>query len=204
MAFTPLVAMLGSWIAKRLDKKYRLKQNEIYKEISDMDHHVIVLGFGRVGQMVARLLEAENINFVAIDIGPEHVASERQKGNPVYLGDASSLEMMESVGIARASSVIITLSNEVTLKKTAKKISKLYPKLPIIVRAKDLAKSDELYAVGAKIIVPETYETGLQLGGAVLKSVGISEFEVSRIKNQFRAGNYIKLPQAKEAEEQDV
>ena len=204
MAFTPLVAMLGSWIAKRLDKKYRLKQNKIYKEISDMDHHVIVLGFGRVGQMVARLLEAENINFVAIDIGPEHVASERQKGNPVYLGDASSLEMMESVGIARASSVIITLSNEVTLKKTAKKISKLYPKLPIIVRAKDLAKSDELYAVGAKIIVPETYETGLQLGGAVLKSVGISEFEVSRIKNQFRAGNYIKLPQAKEAEEQDV
>ena len=204
MAFTPLVAMLGSWIAKRLDKKYRLKQNEIYKEISDMDHHVIVLGFGRVGQMVARLLEAENINFVAIDIGPEHVASERQKGNPVYLGDASSLEMIESVGIARASSVIITLSNEVTLKKTAKKISKLYPKLPIIVRAKDLAKSDELYAVGAKIIVPETYETGLQLGGAVLKSVGISEFEVSRIKNQFRAGNYIKLPQAKEAEEQDV
>ncbi len=204
MAFTPLVAMLGSWIAKRLDKKYRRKQNEIYKEISDMDHHVIVLGFGRVGQMVARLLEAENINFVAIDIGPEHVASERQKGNPVYLGDASSLEMMESVGIARASSVIITLSNEVTLKKTAKKISKLYPKLPIIVRAKDLAKSDELYAVGAKIIVPETYETGLQLGGAVLKSVGISEFEVSRIKNQFRAGNYIKLPQAKEAEERDV
>ncbi len=202
MAFTPLVAMLGSWIAKRLDKKYKLKQTEIYKEISDMDHHVIILGFGRVGQMVARLLEAENINFVAIDISPEHVASERQKANPVYLGDASSLEMMDSVGIARASSVIITLSNEVTLKKTAKKISKLYPKLPIIVRSKDLSKADELYAVGAKIIVPETYETGLQLGGAVLKSVGISEFEVSRIKNQFRAGNYIKLPQAKEAEEE--
>jgi CPA2 family monovalent cation:H+ antiporter-2 len=70
--------------------------------------------------------------------------------------------------------------------------------LTVIVRAKDLSTSLQLYQAGAKVIVPETYETGLQLGGAVLKSVGISEFEVSRIKNQFRAGNYVL---AKEQEE---
>lgn len=194
MAFTPLVAALGSWIAKKLDKKTRIKPNDIYKEISDLNKHVVVVGLGRVGSMVVRLLEAEKINYIAIDIDSEHVSTERCRGTPVYLGDASNTQMLDTIAIERASSVILTLSNETSLKKICKTISKLHPNLPIIVRAKDLAKSSEFYSVGAKIIVPETYETGLQLGGAVLKAVGISEFEVSRIKNQFRAGNYLKLP----------
>ena len=195
MAFTPLIAGFGLWIEKRLDKKDKMKQEDIYKDISDLNNHVIVLGFGRVGQMVARLLAAEKVNYVAMDIDPEHVAAERYKGNPVYLGDGSNLDTLKSIGAERASSVIITMSNEVTLKKASKIISNTYSNLPIIVRAKDLSTAEALYKVGAKTIVPETYETGLQLGGAVLKSVGVSEFEVSRIKNLFRAGNYIKLPQ---------
>jgi CPA2 family monovalent cation:H+ antiporter-2 len=199
MAFTPLFAALGSFVAKKLDKKTRMKQDDIYKDISDLNNHVIILGFGTVGQMVARLLEAENVNYIAVDINPEHVSLERCRGNSIYLGDASNVDMMKAVAMDRASSVIITLSNVVTLKKTSKTISNLYPKLPIIVRAKDLSRSGEFYEAGVKIIVPETYETGLQLGGAVLKAVGVSEFEVSRIKNQFRAGNYIKLPKVEES-----
>ena len=198
MAFTPLIAKLGSFISYRMDKKNRMQKEDIYNDIADLKQHVIVLGFGRVGQMVARLLEAENVNYVAIDINPEHVTTERKNGYPVYLGDASNMEILKSMGIERCGSVIIPLSNEVTLKKAAKAISTLYPNLPIIVRSTDLSKAAALYAVGAKIIVPETYETGLQLGGAVLKSIGISEFEVSRIKNQFRAGNYMKLPKTEE------
>ena len=204
MAFTPLIALLGSWISKKLDKKNKMKQNDIYKDIADLNNHVVVLGFGRAGQMVARLLAAEKVNYIAVDVNSEHVASERQKGNPVYLGDASSLEMMASIGVSRASSVIITISNEITLKKIAKIISREYPQLPIVVRSKDLSNTAELYGVGASIIVPETYETGLQLGGAVLKSIGVSEFEVSRIKNQFRAGNYIKLPKLEDGSESNA
>ena len=198
MAVTPLIAVLGGWIAKKINAQDKMKQTEIYKEISDLRNHVIVIGFGRVGQMVARLLEAENVNYIAIDINPEHVALERQKGIPIYLGDASSLDMIKAVSVDKASSIIISLSNEVTLRKISRTISGLYPLLPIVVRASDLSNSKELYASGAKIIVPETYETGLQLGGAVLKAVGVSEFEVSRIKNLFRAGNYIKLPKIEE------
>jgi monovalent cation:H+ antiporter-2, CPA2 family len=194
MAVTPLLAAFGSFISRKLYSNKNMKPINIYKDVSDIANHVIVLGFGRVGQMVARLLEAEKVNFVAIDINPEHVTSERGKGMPIYLGDASNPEMMESIGMERAASIIITLSNEVSLKKISRTISKLYPHLPIVVRSKDLSDAESFYAAGAKIIVPETYETGLQLGGAVLKAVGVSEFEVSRIKNLFRAGNYIKLP----------
>lgn len=200
MALTPLFASLGSWIARKLDKKDKMKQVEIYKETSDLKNHVILLGFGRVGKMVARLLEAENVNYITIDINPELVSSERQNGIPIYLGDASNLDMLNTVSVDKAASVIISLSNEVTLKKISKIISINYPTLPIVVRANDLSKAQELYAAGAKVIVPETYETGLQLGGAVLKAVGISEYEVSRIKNLFRAGNYVKIPQTSEVE----
>lgn len=194
MAVTPLIAAIGSYIASRLDKKEKMKQDDIYKDVADLNNHVIVLGFGRVGQMVARILEAENVNYIAVDINTEKVAFERQRGTPLYLGDASSLTLLNAIAINRASSVIITLSNEITLKKISKLISSNYPDMPIVARAKDLSSAQEFYQAGATIIVPETYETGLQLGGAVLKSVGISEFEVSRIKNQFRAGNYTKLP----------
>jgi CPA2 family monovalent cation:H+ antiporter-2 len=71
-----------------------------------------------------------------------------------------------------------------------------YEKIPIVVRYHDLSREKELLENGANIVVPETYETGLQLGGAVLKEIGVSEYEVSRLKNKFRAGNYIYSKEA--------
>jgi CPA2 family monovalent cation:H+ antiporter-2 len=107
--------------------------------------------------------------------------------------------MLKSLGIERARAVVISVDNVVTLNKTAAIISKTFSELPIIVRTKDFSDAEKIYSAGATLIVPETYETGLQLGGAVLKTVGIGEAEVSRIKNRFRAGNYIK---AKEPDEE--
>ena len=200
MAFTPLLGFLGKIIASKMDVSAEMALEKTTKEIADLENHVIILGFGRVGKMVARLLEAENVNFIAVDIDPEHVSEQRKEGFPVYLGDSSNIRLLKSVGIERCSSVIVAMENKVTLLKSAKVISKMFPYLPIIARSADLSRATEYYAAGVKIIVPETYETGLQLGGAVLKSIGVSEFEVSRIKNQFRAGNYIRLPAQEEDE----
>jgi CPA2 family monovalent cation:H+ antiporter-2 len=191
MALTPLLAFIGSAIASRFEQSKPMIPSDILKETADIGNHVIIAGFGRVGKMVARLLEAEQVHYVAVDINEENIKSGRSERFPVYLGDSSTIEMLKLLGIERAQSIIITIENEVTLKKTATIIHRHYPHLPIVVRAKDLSRTEELKNAGATIIVPETYETGLQLGGAVLKSVGISEFEVSRIKNQFRAGNYV-------------
>jgi CPA2 family monovalent cation:H+ antiporter-2 len=199
MALTPLLSMLGDLVADKLDKREKMDYDDINKDVADLDNHVIIAGFGRVGKMVARLLEAEKVNYIALDANPNHVAHERREGFPLYLGDSSNVEMLESVGLKRAKSVIITIDNEITLKKCTKVIRKYMPKIPIVVRTKDLSSSEELYKIGASIIVPETYETGLQMGGAVLKSVGVSEYEVSRIKNRFRSGNYVI---AKEDEEE--
>jgi len=191
MALTPLLSIVGNLIAEHLDKKEKMNYQDVNKDVSDLYNHVVVVGFGKVGKMVARLLEAEKVNYIAIDINPNHVIHERKDGFPVYLGDGSNVDILDSVGLKRSKSVIITINNEVTLKRCSKVIREHMPDIPVIVRAKDLGSERELYKVGVTTIVPETYETGLQMGGAVLKSIGIGENEVSRIKNQFRLGNYI-------------
>lgn len=200
MALTPLLGFIGKLIATKLEEDVEVDYEKNNTEIADLNNHVIILGFGRVGKMVARLLEAENVNYIAVDIDPEHVAEQRKEGFPVYLGDSSNIKMLKSIGIERCSSVIVAMENKVTLIKSAKVISHMYPYLPIVARSADLSRSADYYDAGIKVIVPETYETGLQLGGAVLKSIGVSEFEVSRIKNQFRAGNYIRLPKQEDEE----
>ena len=92
----------------------------------------------------------------------------------------------------------ISMDNEVTRKKSLKMISSNFSEVAIVVRAPNLVDSEALYDLGATMIVPEDYEAGLQLGGAVLKSIGISEFEISRMKNRFRAGNYIMAMEEEE------
>ena len=200
MALTPLLSILGEMLSDYLDKKERMDAEDINKDVADLDSHVIVIGFGRVGKMVARLLEAEKVNYIGLDVNATHVIHERKDGFPVYLGDGGNIEILESIGLMRAKSVIITVDNDIVLKKCTKVIRAHLTEIPITVRSKDLSGDQELYNIGATTIVPETYETGLQMGGAVLKSVGISENEVSRIKNQFRLGNYIM---AQEKEEYD-
>jgi CPA2 family monovalent cation:H+ antiporter-2 len=204
MALTPLMSVFGHWVAAKLDKKDKMPPSEIFKEIADLENHVIIAGFGRVGKMVARLLEAENINYIATDVSAEIIAEGRKDGFPVYLGDSSRIEDLMAMGAARAKSVIISIDNEITMKKATTLLRKKFPKLSIIVRAKDLSNAQALYQYGASTIVPETYETGLQLGGAVLKAVGISEYEVSRIKNQFRAGNYILASDEEDIEDDET
>jgi CPA2 family monovalent cation:H+ antiporter-2 len=87
------------------------------------------------------------------------------------------------------------MNNTVTIRKTAKAIRTNFADLDVVVRLKDLKNCTEFYDIGVTTIIPQDYETGLQLGGAVLKSIGISEYEINRIKTQFRAGNYVVVKQ---------
>jgi CPA2 family monovalent cation:H+ antiporter-2 len=192
MALTPLLFIIGDHIADKLDKVKKVTDIDIKRETEDLVDHVIIIGFGRVGKMVARLLQAERVNFVAMDLHAQTIQEDRDEGFPVFFGDGSEPAILEKMGIQRAGSVIVAMENKQILKKVTRNVHKLCPQLPIIVRSEDLSNQKELEKLGANAVVPETYETGLQLGGAVLKAIGFSEFEVSRIKNRFRAGNYLR------------
>jgi len=192
MAFTPILATLGTKIADFLDDtdaSAPLKNLE--QKTRDLNNHVIIAGFGQVGRMVAKLLEAEDINYIALDINEKVVDEEEDSGFHVCKGDIAQLDTLKSVGADRALSIIIATDNQVTIKKALRVISANFPGLEVVVRTKDLRASTELYEAGATMIIPSDYEIGLQLGGAVLRSIGVSEYEVNRIKAQFRIGNYV-------------
>lgn len=207
MALTPLLALIGQKIAEKLDSKNGKTPLQIMElGARDLANHVIIAGFGKVGKMVSRMMEAEGINYIGLDVNYDLVKEEIANGFPVFTGDASQLETLKAIGAERALTVILAMNNEITVKKTLKVISAHFPQIEIIVRLKNLKNSSEFYEAGATMIIPEDYETGLQLGGAVLKSVGISEHEINRIKSQFRSGNYIMAKRTEDlldAEEND-
>ncbi|WP_342637909.1 cation:proton antiporter [Orientia tsutsugamushi] len=206
MALTPLLSVAGAKIADLLGNGKKEEYNPlqiIEQGARDLTNHIIIAGFGRVGRMVANVLEAENIRYIAIDINEQAVKEDNHSSFPIVQGDISQVDTLKALGIERASAVILSLSNEITIKKTLKAISNNFSHIAIIVKAKDLQRSNEFYECGATVIVPSDYEVGLQLGSEVLKVIGISDYEVNRIKNQFRSGNYVATKQSQTLDNDD-
>ncbi|MFK7967697.1 MAG: cation:proton antiporter [Rickettsiaceae bacterium] len=196
MALTPLLAMMGQKFSEKVEKGLgRTPAQIIEYGARDLANHVIIAGFGKVGKMVAKVLEAEGINYIALDVNGEVVTEERSNGLPVFVGDSSQISNLQAIGADRALTIVLTMNNTVTIRKTAKAIKTKFADLDVVVRLKDLKNCTDFYDIGVTTIIPQDYETGLQLGGAVLKSIGISEYEINRIKAQFRAGNYVVVKQ---------
>ncbi|WP_064429255.1 monovalent cation:proton antiporter-2 (CPA2) family protein [Rickettsia sp. Tenjiku01] len=207
MALTPLLAALGQKIAEKVDKGLGKTPTQMIElGARDLTNHIIIAGLGNTGKMVARVLEAEGISYVILDLDDDRVKEALSNGLPVFKGDVSQADTLKALGTERAFAIILTMNNQVTIKKSLKTISGNYQDIPVVVKLKNLKNAREFYDLGATTIIPESYETGLQIGGTVLKNIGISEQEINRIKVQFRLGNYIiakKEDALSEAEDND-
>ncbi len=190
MALTPVIAQAGKRFALALEKYAISRPETMVEETLDLSHHVIISGFGRVGHTVARLVETENIPFVAIDMDSFLVAKERKGGTPVYFGDSTRVHVLNALGIARARAFIITHGDTRVALQTITTIREINRDIPIIVRSKNLDQVQKLEKAGANLAVAEMFETSLQLGGALLKSLDIADQEITRIIDIFRAEDY--------------
>ncbi|MBN8530502.1 MAG: cation:proton antiporter [Alphaproteobacteria bacterium] len=188
MAVTPLLADFGNWLANVLDKRSRsaLATTLAANESSDVSNHIVIAGFGRMGQTVARMLVAEQQNFIILDTDPKAVTEGRKRGKPVYYGNASHMDVLASVGMERARAVVITVSDPEVAERIVSSVRRFYPDLPIIARARDLKQGLALRQAGASVTVPETFEASLQLGGALLRTLGTPDHEVSRVIGEIR------------------
>lgn len=193
MALTPLLSMLGSWIEKKLDVDEELDINNEFKGISDLNNHVIIAGFGRVGRIVAYMLEQEQINYIAIESNESVVQKAKQQGLPVFQGDISGEGALESLGIKRAKAVILTMSDKLSLRKTTIKITRKYGDIRLISRAEDYKHSKDIRKLGADSAVPERVEVGLQLGGVALENLDTAKHNILSIKEDIRKNNYYKI-----------
>jgi len=190
MAVTPLLSIAGAWIEDKLDSGQVVDKNQEFKGISDLDGHIIIGGFGRVGRVIAYMLAEQQYNYIAVDGDLSVVKKARKQGYQVYHGDLSTPSALKAVGTPRASAVILTMNDKAALRKTVKNISQNYDNVEIIARAEDTKHGKGLKRLGASITVPSTIETGLQIGGAALKHLGVAEHDIFSIKDQFRGDSY--------------
>lgn len=198
MAMTPILGLVGRFIYDKIEKNLDGTPEQIIeREARDLTNHVIIVGFGKIGRMVAKVLEAEGVNYLALDVDDEVVSRETIEGMTVFKGDPSQLSTLEAVGASRAAALVVTINNNITVKKMAALASANFSNLEIIVRTRDLKNSNELYNLGVHIILPQDYEIGLQIGANALRSVGVSDNEITRIKKQFRLGNYVVMSSSK-------
>ncbi|MGN7678388.1 MAG: cation:proton antiporter domain-containing protein [Anaplasma sp.] len=191
MAFTPLLATLGNWISGLLTKnKIAFSSQELVLDTRDLDQHVIVVGFGRVGRVVGKVLTAEHVNYVASDIQPMVVTEGRKEGFPVYLGDITKRETLVAMGIARAKAIVLVINNSVTTQKIISLVAHDFRDVIIVVRVPDLTNAETYRKLGAHYVIPETYETGLHIGGVALSISGFSSDAIASLQEAMRAEHY--------------
>ncbi|XP_047177362.1 K(+) efflux antiporter 2, chloroplastic-like [Vigna umbellata] len=199
MAITPWLAAGGQLIASRFEQNdvRRLLPEE--SETDDLQDHIIICGFGRVGQIIAQLLSERLIPFVALDVRSDRVAVGRGLGLPVYFGDAGSREVLHKLGAERACAAAITLDTPGANYRTVWALSKYFPNVKTFVRAHDVDHGLNLEKAGATAVVPETLEPSLQLAAALLSQAKLPTTEIAATINEFRTRHLAELSELCEA-----
>ena len=155
--------------------------------------HVILCGFGRVGQNVARVLESQGFEYIALDLDPARIRAARQGGDPVMYGDSADEEMLATAGLQNASAVIISFSDPATSVGILRSIRRVRPDVPVLVRTQDDAGIKELQEAGATDVVPETFEASLMLVSHVLMLLHVPVTKVVRTMGEIRSNRYSVL-----------
>jgi monovalent cation:H+ antiporter-2, CPA2 family len=171
-----------------------LRETQATLAVAGRDH-VVICGFGRVGQNIARVLEQTGFEFIALELDAYRIRAGRQAGDPVIYGDAGEIKMLENVGVAHASCVVITFANPEVALRILRAVRELRADVPILVRTQDDTKLEELQAAGATEVVPETFEASLMLLSHLLLLLKLPVPRVIRTVNEIRSHRYSMLRQ---------
>lgn len=181
MAATPLLDMLGVQFEKRWWKRLRSNPEQMVREAQDLSGHIVIAGYGRMGQLMADFLASEKIPFIALDTNPREVAAGRKRHHPVYFGNAAQPDLLSTVGIARAQALIITLHEPSAATTLTQLVRMAYPDLPVLVRAHDREHMVTLESLGATYAVPELEVSGKRMMSQLLSALGRPEEDIRRV-----------------------
>ncbi len=198
MLVTPLVAIAARAIALRLDAADHGKHAP-GPELAELDNHVVIGGFGRVGRLIARTLEAENIPYVGLDSNGELVGRMRIEHRPVFFGDAGRPELLERVGARRARAFVVTVNNSLAAERMVAAARHIRPDGLVLARAADAAHAERLIELGAVSVIPETVEASLQLAARLLEGLELPDEAVSQRVADMRNAELGKLMKEEEA-----
>jgi len=197
MVLSPLILASNARVARWLLRERRpippVEIEEAATGAIAQREHVILCGFGRVGQNVARVLESQGFEYIALDLDPARIRAARQAGEPVLYGDSADEEMLEKAGIARASAIVISFSNPAVALGIVRSVRRNRADVPLLVRAPDDGRMQELKDAGATEVVPETFEASLMIVSQVLMLLNVPAPRVARTVGDIRSNRYAVL-----------
>jgi CPA2 family monovalent cation:H+ antiporter-2 len=173
MVLIPLLAMVARRLRSVVDGRKPLDPMLQVAPPAGATGQAIVVGHGRVGEVVCDLLQEHKVPFIAMDRDPDMVARHRRRSREVYYGNASNEAFLRSCGVMDAAGVIVTIHDRSAIDEIVEVVRALRPDILIVSRARDAEHAKHLYAVGVTDAVPETIEASLQLSEAALVGLGV-------------------------------
>ena len=192
---TPILLL----IYDALLKSYGCFDCQIKKKLSEKINNetptVIICGFGRMGQIIAQMLMAENIPYVAIDGNVDAVVVAREMGYNVIYGESKKKSILLAAGLRprKTRAVVISLDDEVVAHEIVNTLKEIAPRIKIFARAHNLKSSKELLNLGVKFATPEIIESSFILGSEVMHGIGLSESRINRLTRYLRRDGYANV-----------
>jgi len=197
MLATPFIIMnANEWVMKWSSSDWlqqSLGMTQIAQKSMDIEKHIIICGYGRCGQNLARLLQTQNVPYMALDLDPDRVSRAQSHGEQVVYGDAARLPSLMAVGLVRASAVVVTYLENASAMRVLALTKEHAPQMPVIVRTQDDLDLEKLQVAGATEVVPETIEGSLMLATHALALVGVPMKRVIRMVQEQRNQRYALL-----------
>lgn len=195
MALSPLVIRYNGALAKRIFvKSYAGGRDRQAQEVNNgavtLNQHILICGYGRIGQNIARFLEQEGFDYMALDLDPHTVSEARAAGERVHYGDSTNRAILEAAGLARARALVISYDDAPATLKILQHTRTLRPDMPVLVRTRDDADLERFQEMGATEVVPETLEASLMLVSHLLLLLDVPVARVIRRVRDVRADRY--------------
>lgn len=192
MLLTPLLLRAAPAIALRLHRKpnQQVQLEAITALNAELRGHVVICGYGRVGQSIGRFLRREQQAFIALDDNPERVQEAATEDSSVHYGDCRRGALLSAVGLERARLVVIAVDNSDVALTVLKEARRINHKVPILVRTRDDSQLTELKAAGASEVVPELLESSLMLASHAMIMLGLPDQQVRDRVDEVRRNRY--------------
>jgi len=189
---TPILLAIYDKILKAGKLFKGTSDKKLSEKIGEETPTVVICGFGRMGQIIAQMLDAEHVSYVAIDENVDQVILARERGYNVIYGESKKESILLAAGLKprKTRAVVISLNDEVAAREIVHTVHAISPNMKIFARAHNLKSSKELLDIGVKYATPEIIESSFILGSAVLASVGLSECKIDSLMEHLRANGY--------------
>jgi glutathione-regulated potassium-efflux system ancillary protein KefC len=186
MVTTPLLLLLHD---KLIAPRFRAAKQRPADAIEEQEGHVIIAGFGRFGQIIGRLLNANRVSLTVLDHDPDQIDLLRKFGFKVFYGDATRIDLLQAAGAAKARALVVAIDDVEDSLALVEAVRQAFPSLPILARARNITHYYDLLDRGVTLIERETFESSLRLGREVLQVLGYGAFQARQAAMKFRRHN---------------